>query len=97
MQLFMKAAIPAASLKEKKMNISHEEKLEDLLWQFSERARAKLSSAMASGSVPQSYLDSDPDNQLLAKAVIDSLCRERPFAPVSPEHKADFENIHVAI
>lgn len=77
------------------MSISHEEKLEDLLWQFSERARAKLSSAMASGSVPQSYLDCD--NQLLAKAVIDSLCRERPFAPVSPEHKADLENIHVAI
>lgn len=73
-----------------------EERLEDLLRQFAEQARAKLKTAITINAAPADFL-TDPDDFRLAKAVVDSVCRDRPFAPRLPQHKADFDNIHTVI
>lgn len=70
---------------------SQEERLEELLWQFAEQARAKLKAAIK--AAPEDYLE-NPDDYRLAKAIVDSTCRDRPFAPRLPQHKSEFDTIH---
>lgn len=76
--------------------MSQEERLEDLLRQFAEQARAKLKTAITINAAPADFL-TGPDDFRLAKAVMDSLCRDRPFAARYPPHKSDFDNIHTVI
>lgn len=73
---------------------SQEERLEELLREFAELARAKLKAAI--NVAPKDYL-TDPDDFRVTKAVMDSVCRDRPFAPRLPQHKSEFDNIHTVI
>lgn len=64
--------------------------LKEMIKTFEESCIDKLDSVMASGSVPESFLTEG--EYLLAKALIDSAMRERPFEALY--YKEDFENIH---
>lgn len=75
---------------------THQEKLEDLIHQFAEEARAKLNKALVSSTIPDDWLN-DEDDLRLAKSVMDSVCRDRPFRPVSPQFRADADNLHLCI
>lgn len=75
---------------------THEEKLEALISVFAEEARAKLRKAKPSSAIPEDWL-ADGDDLRLAKSVMDSVCRDRPFRPVSPQFRADADNLHLCI
>lgn len=77
------------------MPFTQEQKLDQLLNDFAETARARLKKAMASSAVPEQWTR-DPDSMLLAKAVLDSVCRDRPFMPLR-QHVGDFSNLHMII
>lgn len=49
--------------------------------------------ALSSGAVPDEW--KEDDNYLLAKAIIDSICRDRPYKPLDRQHQADFDNLHL--
>lgn len=78
------------------MATTQEVKLEYLLRQFTESAREKLRKAKSSSAIPEDHLKNDDDFRL-AKAVMDSMCRDRPFAPRLPQHKDEFDNLHASI
>lgn len=75
---------------------SQEAKLEQMLASFAEEARKKLKSALVSSSVPEEWLK-NADSFLLQKAVLDSVCRDRPYKPRNPDHQAEFDNLHVTL
>lgn len=52
----------------------------------------KLAQAISSGSVPDEYFEAG--TYLLAKAVLDSWCQERPYSGLNPQTKREFNNIH---
>jgi len=79
------------------MSKSQHDKLEELLKSFAEEARHKLNKALLTSAVPDEYLENTPDSFLLAKAVMDSVCRDRPFRPTSPKRKTEFDNLHICI
>lgn len=58
----------------------------------------KINSAFKCGAVPEEYFNElANDSHLLAKSIIDSLMRDRPFSPLAPQTKKEFENIHISI
>ena len=64
--------------------------IDEMLADLKELLYSKINSAVNSGSVPDEFYG---DNALLAKAVIDSVMRDRPYAALS-SWKKDFDNIH---
>ena len=55
----------------------------------------KLKSALSSGAVPDEFYKED--NNLLARAIFDSICKDRPFQARAGQYKEDFKNIHICI
>lgn len=78
------------------MALSQEEKLNKMLGTFGDLARSKLKSALASGGIPDEWLQDD-ESHLLQKAVLDSLCRDRPYRPASSTLTDEFDNLHLFI
>jgi hypothetical protein len=72
------------------------QKLDHLIELFSKKAHEKLDKAINSGGVPGEWLGND-GCYLLQKAVLDSLCRERPFSVRNEHDKMDFDNLHLMI
>lgn len=72
------------------------QKLDHLIKDFARQAHEKLDRAIVSGNLPDDWLNGNA-TFLPQLAAIDSLCRDRPFAPRSPTIKANFENIHLTI
>lgn len=75
---------------------TQEEKLEVMLESFAKAARESLRIAQQCGAIPDEWL-ADVDDFRLQKAVLDSLCRDRPFKAPSPTLRADFENLHIML
>lgn len=67
---------------------------EEMLGNVRKSLLVKLKQAMASGAVPDEYVESD--NYLLAKAIFDSWCRERTFSfeGMNKQTQKEFDNIH---
>jgi hypothetical protein len=72
------------------MEINHEKKIDDLLLVFRSQCLSKLHSAKVSGMVPENLFTED--NYVLAKAIVDSCMRDRPF--YLPGYRGNFDNIH---
>lgn len=67
-----------------------EGQIDSFLSQMRELMISKIGNAY--NAAPDEFLVVGKDNALLAKAVFDSVCRERPCSPLS--YKKEFENIH---
>lgn len=55
----------------------------------------KLQAALASGGIPEYFMQKD--NHLLSKAIIDSFCRDRPYSMLDTIHEKDSKNLHLFI
>lgn len=67
--------------------------INELMAEIQELATKKLDNALDSGKIPEYWLE-DEQQYELAKAILDSICRDRPFAPLSEENKEYFNRIH---
>lgn len=70
-----------------------EEQIDEFLSQMREMMVGKIRAAY--NAAPEEFLVVGNDNALLAKAIVDSVCRERPCSPLF--YKEAFENIHSMI
>ena len=69
------------------------QQVQDLMARLTVDAMQKVDQALTSGAVPDSWRKDD--NYLLAKAVVDSVCRDRPYKALTDEYQADFDNLHL--
>lgn len=67
--------------------------IDEMLEGFRESALKKLDQVYDSGAVPEEY--KQDGNYSLAKAVLDSLCKDRPYEPRTAWQKKDFNNLHL--
>lgn len=67
--------------------------IDELLEQFKESALRKLDQVYSSGVVPEHF--KQEGTYYLAKAVIDSLCRDRPVKPLHDDTRKEFDNLHL--
>lgn len=70
--------------------INHEQKINDIVGLFRTDCIRFLDKALKSGMVPQEMIDTD--NYILAKAIVDSMMRDRPYYLAN--HKKEFDNIN---
>jgi len=77
--------------------MNREEKIKQVEVQISEMAvhladsaRSKIRGAIS--AAPDSFMC---DDYLLAKAIMDSVCVDRPFSALHDDHKKIFRNIHL--
>jgi len=79
------------NMTEKEQKIAQVTKqMDDLFKQIKELATDKLKNAY--NASPEEFKVLDSENFLLSKAVVDSVCRDRPVKSFS--YKAEFDNIH---
>lgn len=67
-----------------------ETQLDEFLAEFKKLAMRKFNGAIS--AAPEEFLVVGKDNYLLAKALVDSVCQDRPCRPLA--WKEEFENIH---
>ena len=67
--------------------------IKELMNGLTETAIANVTKAIASGSHPSSW-DKNEDYRL-AKAIVDSLCADRPYQPKDKQTKKDFANVRL--
>ncbi len=67
--------------------------IDEMLEEFKKSAYQKLDKAHNSGAVPEEWKEDD-GNYCLAKAILDSLCKDRPYEPTASQKK-DFNNLHL--
>lgn len=65
----------------------------ELMGSLTETAIANVTKAIASGSHPPSW--NKNDDYRLAKAIVDSLCVDRPYQPRDKQNKKDFANVRL--
>ena len=71
--------------------IDHAKKeIDEMIIDLKKLIYRKIEVAVNAGSVPDEFYS---DNALLAKSIIDSVMRDRPYAALS-NWKKDFDNIH---
>lgn len=66
--------------------------IDKMLEELKKSAYQKLDKAYSSGTVPEEW--KKEGNYCLAKAVLDSLCKDRPYKPPASQ-KEDFDNLHL--
>jgi hypothetical protein len=66
--------------------------IREMMKEFQAKAINQVDRALMSGTLNDNSIFFD-DNYLLAKAILDSSMRDRPYKPFSM-HKADFDNLH---
>lgn len=69
------------------------EQITEMLRDIGVTATAKIKNAIS--AAPEEYLQ--PGNYLLAKAILDSIMRERPYSGLNPRTQKEFNNIHACI
>lgn len=73
-----------------------EQKLEAMLAVFAVEARSRLKKSIILNEFPETWL-ADKDSFMLQKAILDSLCQDRPFKARSSEIQKIFDNLHSII
>lgn len=73
--------------------INPEQALEQQLDQFRLECHMKLERALRSGALTDTMLN---NGELLAKVIMDSACRDRPFRIRGPQASAA-ENVHLCV
>ena len=67
--------------------------VKELMHGLTETAIANVTKAIASGSHPASW--NKNEDYRLAKAIVDSLCVDRPYQPKDKQTKKDFDNVRL--
>lgn len=80
-------------LSKEEMLLQTTAQVRELMTSLAETAIANVSKALASGSHPPSW--NANDDYRLAKAIVDSLCADRPYQPKDKQTKKDFANIQL--
>lgn len=75
------------------MRLQTKEQVKELMDRLTERAIANVDKALSAGAHPEHW-NNDGDYRL-AKAIIDSLCCDRPYQPQDKQTKKDFANIRL--
>ena len=69
------------------------DQVRELMNRLTETAIANVTKAIDSGSHPASW--NKNEDYHLAKAIVDSLCVDRPYQPRDKQNKKDFANVRL--
>lgn len=65
--------------------------IEQMIETLKDQSLTKLSKAMQSGEIPEEWLEAE--DLTLARVVIDSVCQDRPYRPLSNQAKSVAKNL----
>ena len=78
-------------LTKEEMRVQTKAQVEELMARMTEQAVANVGKALSSGACPAVWYEEG--NYRLAKAIIDSLCVDRPYMPRGKQTQQDFTNL----
>ena len=68
--------------------------LDEMIEDTREYLLEKLDTALLSGGIADRFYG---DDDILARCIFDSFCRDRPFQALSDDNKKEFNNIYILI
>ena len=80
-------------LTKEEMRVQAKAQIEELMARMTEQAVANVDKALFSGACPDDWYEEG--KYLLAKAIIDSLCVDRPARAGDKQYQKDFANLHL--
>lgn len=80
-------------LTKEEMQVQTKAQVEKLMARMTEQADAKVGSALSSGACPDDWYEEG--SYLLARAIVDSLCVDRPHRAWDKRTQEDFDNLHL--
>ena len=80
-------------LTKEEMRVQAKAQVEELMARITEQAIGNIEAALSSGACPGDW--SQKDDFRLAKAVIDSVCVDRPLKPFAKQNQKEFANLHL--